>query len=171
MKKLLLCGLLALLIAPAFAQDAAVITDILAKPTATCMDFSYLIASELGMEVSPFEAFTYCDRFGSFSFSEGPNAPVTVKDISWFLMSNFNIKGGLMWSTVHTSRYAWKELKSSGFWKSGTDPDTKLSGRDLVRAISKFVLIYPNETLKNPPAKEASDKYLKALLAEEENQL
>jgi len=171
MKKLLLCGLLALLIAPAFAQDAAVVTEILAKPTANCMDFSYLIASELGMEVSPFEAFSYCDRFGNFSFTEGPNAPVTVKDVSFFLMSNFGLKGGMMWSTFKNSRYAWKEFKTTGFWTSGTDPDTKLSGRDLVRAISKFVLLYPEATLKNPPAKEASDKYLKALLADEENQL
>ena len=171
MKKLLLCGILALLLIPAFAQDAAVITDILAKPTASCMDFSYLVASELGMECSPFEAYSYCDRFGNFSFTGGPNAPVTVKDISYFLMSNFGLKGGMMWSTIHTSRYAWKELKATGFWKSGTDPDTKLSGRDLVRAISKFVLIYPDATLKNPPAKEASDKYLKALLADQENQL
>jgi len=171
MKKLMLCGLLALLIAPAFAQDASAISDILAKPTATCMDFSYLIASELGMECSPFEAYSYCDRFGNFAFTESPNAPVTVKDISYFLMSNFGIKGGMMWSTFHNSRYAWKELKESGFWKTGTDPDSTLSGRDLVRAISKFVQVYPEAMLKNPPAKEASDKYLKALLADEENQL
>jgi len=171
MKKLLLSGILALLLAPAFAQDAAVISDILAKPAANCMDFSYLIASALGMECTPFEAFNYCDRFNNFSFAEGPNAPVTVKDVSYFLMSNYGIKGGMMWSSFHNSRYAWKEMKATGFWKSGTDPDTKLSGRDLVRAISKFVLVYPDATLKDPPAKEASDKYLKALLADEENQL
>jgi len=171
MKKLLLCGILGLLIAPVFAQDAAVITDILAKPIASRMDFSYLITSELGMECSPFEAYSYCDRFGNFNLKDGPSTPVTVKDISYFLMSNYNMKGGLMWSTVHDARYAWKELKATSFWKSGTDPDTKLSGRDLVRAMSKFVLIYPDATLNNPPAKEASDKYMKALLVDEENQL
>jgi hypothetical protein len=123
------------------------------------------------MECSPFEAYSYCDRFGNFKFEKSPNTPVTVKDISFFLMSNFGIKGGMMWSAFHSPRYAWKELRANGFWKTGTDPDSTLSGRDLVKAISKFVQVYPDAMLKNPPAKEASDKYLKALLADEENQL
>lgn len=171
MKKSLLCAALVFLILPAFAQDASVITDILGKENATYMDLAYLVASELGMDCTPFEAYAYCDRFGNFRFNVSANAPIMVKDVSIFLMSNYGLKGGLMWSAFHNPRYAWKELKATGFWKPGTDPDTKLSGRDLVRAISKFFTMYPDATLKNPPSVEASEQYLKALLAAEESEI
>lgn len=171
MKKTLLGIALSLLLAPAFAQDAGQLTDILGRKTATLMDFSYLVVSELGMNCSPFEAYAYCDRFGSFPITALAKEPVTVKDVSFFLMSNYGQKGGIMWKATRSPRYAWKELKASGFWKTGTDPDSTLSGRDLVRCVSKFFSTWPDAKLADPQSREASEKYREALLANKENAL
>lgn len=169
MKKMILCILVALLVVPAFAQQAEVLTGILSKKTTTYMDFSYLIASEIGMECSPFEAYTWCDRFGTFPGNKTANTPMSARTISHFFMTNYGIKAnGIMWSLAHSPRYAWKELKNKGFWEAGTDPDTVLTGRDLVRSVRKFFTEYPDAQLRNPPTPEASDKYRKALLAGKE---
>jgi len=168
MKKVVLSCFLILLLVPLFAQDADIVTRILAKKTVTCIDFSYLVASELGMECTPFEAYTYCDRFGCFPFKASADKPVTVRMVSLFLMKNYGLNGGVLWSATHNSRYAWKELKASGFWKTGIDPNQKLSGRDMVRAISKFFMTYPDARLRNPPTPEAPTELRNALLADKE---
>lgn len=170
MKKAILSAILALALFPAFSQDADAITEILAKKDATLIDLSYLIASELGMEVTPFEAYTYCDRFGSFGFKEPAGTPLTAKAVSQFFMMNYGLSGGIMWSTFKSPRYAWKELKNAGFWRKGMDPGTVLSGRDIVVAMSKFLSMYPTARLRNPPSSEASDRYRDALLSAKENE-
>jgi hypothetical protein len=73
-----------------------------------------------------------------------------------------------MWSASHSPRYAWKDLKANGFWKKNLDPDTVLSGRDLVVAVSKFFTQYPDAKLRNPPSIEASDELRAALLGTRE---
>jgi hypothetical protein len=168
MKKFIIAFVCALAVLPVYAQDANRITGILAKKAATISDFSYLVASELGMEASPFEAYAYCDRFNTFRFTDTANTPVTVRMASRFFMENYGINGGLMWSISHAERYAWKELKAKGFWKKGLDPDNVLSGRDLVVSINKFFSMYPDARLRNPPSIEASDELRAALLGARE---
>lgn len=155
---------------PLAAQDAAALSEILEKREATVTDLSYLAASQLGMECTPFEAYAYCDRFGTFPLDSTAELPVTVRLVSYFLMKNYGLKGGLMWTATGNPRYAWKELKAQGFWKPGTDPDNILSGRDLVRAISKFSDLWPDAMLLNPPVGEASNEYREAILAAKEDQ-
>ncbi len=168
MKKLIIFSLLSFLLLPVFSQDATVLTAILQKEKANYIDFSYMIASELGRDGTPFEAYTYCDRYGNYKFTDVADKPISVKTVSYFLMSNYNIKGGIMWSAFKNPRYAYKELKKTGFWPQGTDPDMTLSGRDLLRAISRFFAAYPNSKLNNPPTQEATAVQRKALLADKE---
>lgn len=168
MKKTALCLILALLTTPFWSQQASDISRILAKESTDYMDFSYLVASELGMECTPFEAYTYCDRFGSFGLEETANTPLTVRTMSHFFMNNYGLRGGIMWSIFHNSRYAWKELRATGFWKAGIDPDSQVSGRDLVRAMNKFFSLYPEARLREPPAPEADARFRNALLIEKE---
>ena len=54
-----------------------------------------------------------------------------------------------MWSIFQNQRYAWKELKADNFWAKGINPDKKMSGQELIRAISKFYSKYTNSTLKD----------------------
>lgn len=153
------------------AQDAAAISQLLNKETATYMDFSYLVASELGMEVSKFEAYAFCDRYGVFPFSHSADTPIKVKTISHFLMKNYGLSGGLMWRATGNARYAWKELRANRFWSSQMDPEMYLSGRDLVRAFSKFISQFPNAKLIDPPGDEAPARFRNALLAGKEESL
>jgi hypothetical protein len=81
-------------------------------------------------------------------------------------MKNYGIPGGIMWSVFRNQRYAWKELKSTGFWPEGTDPDNTLSGRDLVRAFDRFSATWPEAQLRNPPTPDASPESMKVLLAD-----
>jgi len=165
MKKMILACLTAFLLVPAFSQDAEQLSRILGKKSATYIDFAYLAASQTGMECTPFEAWTYCDRFGTFDFDSPANLPATPKGISHFLMLNYGLEGGILWSTFRNARYAWKELKTSGFWETGTDPDAHLSGRDLVRAMNRFFSLHPDAMLRNPPTDEAEAGRVNALLA------
>lgn len=166
MKRLaLICGVLLAGALRLTAQDAAAVTEILNKDTATLTDFSYLVASQLGMECTPFEAYVYCDRFGQFPFGKDAETPVTVKMISHFLMANYGLSGGIMWTATRSGRYAWKEMRSNGFWKAGTDPNMTLSGRDLVRTMSRFAARWPDALLRDPPVGEASADYRAAILS------
>lgn len=171
MKKLLIICAALLLAVPAFSQEARYLTEIIAKDQATRADFSYLVASELGMDCTPFEAYSWCDRFGSFELGTAPNEPITIRTVSHFFMNNYGIKGGLIWSAFHTPRYAWKELKATGFWKPNADPDTVLSGRELIKAVGDFFAKYPDAKIRNPPMQEASEQHRKALAGVQENQI
>lgn len=152
----------------AFSQNAQAVTEILEKGTANYMDFSYLVASELGMDVSPFEAYTYCDRFGIFPYGHRVTDPVSVKTMSHFFMTAYAMKGGILWTATHNARYAWKELRANGFWSQGTDPSMHLSGRDMVRAVSRFFARWPESRLIDPPAVEAPARFRSNLLADKE---
>jgi len=142
MKRLLLAVIAAFIAIPAITQEAEEITRILKKTTATCADFSYLVASGAGFTGTPEETYSRCARFDTFPSDRDPNAPATAKIISHFFMKAHGLKGGFMWSLTGNARYAYKELKYSGFWKQGTDPDTVISGRDLVRTVRDFYARY-----------------------------
>lgn len=171
MKKFVVILLIIYLAIPVFAQDAEQISSILDKDHVSYMDFSYLVASELGMNVTPFEAWVYCDRFECFPFTAKPDDQIPVKIISYFLMKNYALSGGIMWSLTKSPRYAWKELRRNSFWNVNTDPSSVLSGRDLIQAISKFVSLWPTATLKNPQQKEVKLEFINALLADKEETL
>jgi len=83
-------------------------------------------------------------------------------------MANYELKGGIMWTMTQNARYAFKELKYTGFWKQGTDPDTALSGRDLVRAVREFYSLHPDAVIRTPPTPDPDPKYREALLADKE---
>lgn len=154
-KKFIVCFLCIAFIMPAFTQSAATVTEILDKPTANYRDFSYLIVAEAGMESSPDEAYSRCEQFDTFPSSDTPDSPITAKTVSYFLMKNYKVPGGLMWTAVQSPRYAWKEMKASGFWLRGFDPDRELSGREVVQAVSKFFEENPKAVLRKMPAAPA----------------
>ncbi len=165
MKKIILTCVILLMLLPAFSQDAGEVSRILEKNTATYIDFAYLVASQTGMECSPFEAWTFCDRFGTFDFDTPGNRPASAKSISYFLMLNYGQEGGILWTTFRNSRYAWKELKAAGFWDAGTDPDSHISGRELVQTMNRFFSLRPEAQLRNPPPGEVDAGRKNALLA------
>jgi hypothetical protein len=153
---------------PVAAQSASELSVILGKKESNTVDFSYLIASSSGLECTPFEAYAWCDRFNTFPLTDTMNTPATPKRISYFLMTNYQLKGGIMWSLTGNARYAYKELKNRGFWNQGTDPDSVLSGRDLVRAVRQFFTDYPDALPRRPDAPKPNPRYLEALLADKE---
>lgn len=171
MKKIVIILLITYLALPVIAQDAEQISKILEKNHVSYIDFSYLIASELGMDVTPFEAWTYCDRFECFPFTAKPNDEIPVKIISYFLMKNYSLSGGIMWSLTKSPRYAWNELRKNSFWSVNIDPSSVLSGRDIIQALSKFYILWPTATLINPPHNQVKTEYINALLSEKEETL
>ncbi|ULQ59581.1 hypothetical protein K7I13_14115 [Brucepastera parasyntrophica] len=149
---------------PGMAQTAELITEILEKEIATYMDFSYLIASEAGLEITPFEAYSWCTQFNSFPSDDPANTPITVKRFSHFVMQNYGLKGGIMWTAFKSPRYAWKELKSAGFWDHKIDPDKKLTGKEMTQAIGRFFLFYPEARLRTVAMQDTAPANREALL-------
>lgn len=154
MKRYALIILCMLFLFPVFSQSAEVVSDILNKEQASYGDFSYLVAAEAGMEKDSSEAFVWCRQFESFSESTLQEDPVTIKTVSFFLMNNYELPGGLMWSATRSPRYAWKELKANGFWKPGTDPDHILNGRELVEALNRFSEMFPEARIRDPDTED-----------------
>ncbi len=149
MKKIAACFACMLFLFPVFSQSAAVMSDILEKEQASYGDFSYLVAAEAGREATLPEAFDWCTQFESFPGSSTLDSAITAKTVSFFLMSNYDLPGGLMWSAMRNARYAWKELKANGFWKQGMDPDHILSGRELIQALNRFADMFPEARLRD----------------------
>ena len=170
MRKCIAFLLCIVFVIPVFGQSASTITEILEKETASYLDFSYLIVAEAGMDSTPFEAFTWCERFGTFPLGDMPDSPITAKTVSYFLMKNYELGGGLMWSATQSPRYAWKELKAAGFWRKSFDPDRRLSGREAVQAVSKFFEENPGVVLREPPAAAASHDNRALLLQDKEEE-
>jgi len=169
MKKLFMVSLFACLFFHIYAQDAEILTDILHKDAVNFMDFSYLIGSQSGMDIKPFEAWAYCDRFDTFPLQTTSNTPITVEQISFFLMTSYEIKGGLMWSLLKNERYAWKELKASGLWDYETDPQGTITGLKMIQVLTRFFNLYPDAILRSPGSEKPSAMHKNALLAGMEN--
>lgn len=148
----------------AAAQSAENITLILEKEETTIMDFAYLVASEAGVVSSPFEAWSYCDFLGAFPEKSTAGDPVTPQIVSMFIMTAYGLDGGIMWSYTGKSRYAWKEMKSLGFWPAGTDPDSRISGRDLIRLMTSFYETWPEAQMYTPKIREADPVFRTYLL-------
>ncbi len=163
---LVIASLVAIL--PVAAQSASEISLILEKKATNTLDFSYLVASSAGFQGNPFQAYAWCDRFNTFPLDGTMNDPATPKAISHFLMANYQLQGGIMWTLTGSPRYAYKELKSRGFWPRGTDPDTALSGRDLIKTVRQFLSDYPDALPRRPDSPEPDPSWLKALLADKE---
>lgn len=170
MRKCIACLLCLFFVVPVFSQTASTISEILEKDAASYLDFSYLIVAEAGMDSTPFEAYTWCERFGTFPLSDTPDSPITAKTVSHFLMKNYELGGGLMWSATQSPRYAWKEMKANGFWRKSFDPDRQLSGRETVQAVSKFFDENPDVVLREPPAAAASHDNRALLLQDKEEE-
>lgn len=168
MKKIILIPvLLTMLTTLLVAQDAAVITEILNKPVTDLKDFSYMIASSEGRSGTPFEAYTFCDRYGSFPYRSAADLPLKAKTVSVFLMKHYEIKGGIFWTIFKSPRYAFRELKHTGLWINNRDPDYILSGRDVIRVLGRFYELYPEVVLQDPPGAKETAAYFNALLGSE----
>ena len=150
MKRYALLFLCMLCLLPMFSQSAAVISDILEKQEATYGDFSYFIAAREGKVAPPAEGFTWGKQFEAFPGEASSEDSVSVKTVSFFLMNSYELPGGLMWSATQKPRYAWRELKANGFWKTGTDPDHILGGQELVQAMNRFAEMFPEAEIRDP---------------------
>ncbi len=148
-----------------FSQDAAAITELLQKPVADLKDFSYMVASSAGRSGTPFEAYTFCDRYNVFPMTAAADTPITVKMISQFYMKAYQLNGGILWSIFKSPRYAFRELKHKGLWSGYLDPDTRLSGRELLRIAGKFANLFPEAVLSDPLSPKESAENYNALLA------
>jgi len=170
MKKIIVLTVLLSLATPLLvAQEAAVISDILKNQIADLKDFSYMIASSEGRLGTPFEAYTFCDRFGTFPFRSAADLPLRAKTVSYFLMKNYEIGGGIFWTIFKSPRYAFRELKYRGLWTNIRNPNYILSGRDLIRVLSRFHVLFPDAVLRDLPSiKETADNFNALIGSEKE---
>ena len=75
---------------------------------------------------------------------------ITLKDLSFLVMSAFQFKGGALYSMFHNPRYAYREMVYRKLIQGRTDPSMKVTGARFLQIIGS-ALSYSGENERLDP--------------------
>jgi hypothetical protein len=158
MKKIFLTLLVfsaALLAAPgADAQTAAELERVLTLPAVAYADAAWFVFNAAGT-VLPENSAAGAYRFAAdnkwLPKKAAADAPLTLGDVSLFIMQAFNIKGGLMYTLIPGPRYAYREILYRKIITGRAYSTMRVSGERLLRILSR-ALEYAGDTAALPAA-------------------
>jgi hypothetical protein len=67
--------------------------------------------------------------------------PILLRELSLLVMEAFRLRGGIMYSLFHNSRYAHRELVYRRIVQGRTDPVQRVSGERLFHILSRVLSI------------------------------
>lgn len=153
MKKITISFLMALVLSfSVFSQSAELMSELLNTEKVTCLQASYLPAvyvSLVGEDASQEEAYAALLDNGYFKNLDSQKV-MTLSELSFVYTKALGISGGLFYTLFKSPRYAFKELKARGILPPEADPDSFVSGHDVVDLF--------NNCLEIAPAKETIQK-------------
>ncbi|MDR3201271.1 MAG: hypothetical protein LBT68_07405 [Spirochaetales bacterium] len=88
------------------------------------------------------------DLAGAFAAARGkgwipaealPEAAIRLDELSFLIMSAFDISGGLMYSFFPGPRYAYRDMRHESFLPADSDPDFFVSGENLFTILGKVM--------------------------------
>jgi hypothetical protein len=97
-----------------------------------------LPGSAPGEEAGP-EAFRMARRWGWLPRGARMEDPIPFRDLSLLIMEAFRLRGGLMYSLFHNSRYAYRELIYHQIIQGRADPVRPVSGERLLRVLGRVL--------------------------------
>lgn len=125
-------------------QSAEKISALLKATQITKGQTAYLAATFQNLindNASEEEAFKVLAEMNYFSSKESADEPVKLAKVCQVFAKSVSLKGGLLYSITHSSRYAYREFKAKGILPAEVDPSLKVSGRDAIAILdgcSKF---------------------------------
>jgi hypothetical protein len=143
-----------LLLFPALlpAQTAADMDLLLDTPELSCVQAAWVVLEaaealpgdffgEQGRagEQNRTEAFRLARRQGWLPRDARMEDPISLRDLSLLVMEAFRLRGGLMYSLFHNSRYAYRELIYRQIIQGRADPGRSVSGERLLRVLGRVL--------------------------------
>lgn len=122
-----------------FSQSAEKINDMIESDTVSLNDMAYLTATYLQLVengTSEEESLTALDRYYGFSKISKNAEKLTYKDLAYFCMQVWDIKGGLFYTLTKSPRYAFIELQSKNIIPPTTQSNELVSGYDALCIIT-----------------------------------
>ena len=138
-----------------YSQSSEFVTKLLETEKATYGQVSYLIAVYQGFvpeSASNIDAMNALYQEKQLLDRFEPNEPITYKDLSFFLVRIWDVKGGLMFRITNGApRYAFNQLKNDGVIPLKIDPNFYPSGIDVLNMYTVGDLKYTSKykALKN----------------------
>ncbi|MDR2575641.1 MAG: hypothetical protein LBC52_04270 [Treponema sp.] len=126
------------LIAPIFAQTATEIETLLFTAALSYEQVASFVLRAADIPVSG-SAFNYAAEQKWLSGKAAPGGIAALDEVSLLIMGAFGIKGGIMYSSVKSPHYAYRELEHQGIIQGRVDPGLVVSG-DLLLFITGKIL-------------------------------
>ena len=153
-----LAGFLTVLLsAPLYGQTAARLEAMLDKPgvnwkeaaafvleaaeTAAYDDKANLIEPWPWAETDPLQAFAFAADQKWLPKNAAPEDTAKLGGVALLLMQSFGLKGGIFYNIAKSPHYAYRELVYKRVIRGDTDPDTPVSGRDLLLMVSRLLSV------------------------------
>ncbi|WP_010261367.1 hypothetical protein [Treponema primitia] len=153
---LLLCTLAAaLLSAPrAHAETAGELERLLGAPIVSCQDAAWLVLSSVEAVpggTTPGDAYQFALNRNWLPRKARADSAVTLGGVSLLIMQAAGIKGGLMFTLSHGSRYAYRDLVYRGLIQGRAYATQKVSGERLLQILGR-VLEYTEAPVRRGPS-------------------
>jgi hypothetical protein len=120
------------------AQTAAELEAVLAAET-----MSYEQAASFVLQAAEItsagSAYNYAREHKWLSAKTAPDNTAVLNEVSLLIMSAFGIKGGIMYSSLKSPRYAYRELVHQGIIQGRADPEMTVSGDLLLFMIGRVL--------------------------------
>jgi len=126
-----------------FAQTAAEIETLLKTPAVTYAQAARFAikASEAAQVNNPGEAFKFAVENNWLPKNLSPDSEARLDVISMLYMGSFKLKGGLFYSLFKNPHYAYRELAARKAFKGKSEPQTVVSGEQLLFITSRILSI------------------------------
>ena len=144
-KYLLFFAVCLLLAAPVFSQTAAELEQLLAADSVTYEQAAWLVLRAADVYASsPAGAFSHAAGQKWLPSGAAANDGAALGGLSLLVMRSFDLKGGLFYSIVKNSHYAYRELVHKGIIHGRADPDMDVSGDLLLYIVGRALAITEN---------------------------
>jgi hypothetical protein len=143
----------ALLSAPrAEAQTAGKLERLLGAPIVSYQDAAWLVLSSVEAVpggTTPTDAYQFALNQKWLPKKAAADDSITLGGVSLLIMQAAGIKGGLMFTLTHSSRYAYRDLVYRGLIQGRAYATQKISGERLLQILGR-VLEYTESTVSEP---------------------
>ena len=125
------------------AQTAAEVETLLKTPAVTYAQAARFAikASEAAAINNPGEAFNFAVEKKWLPKNISPDSEARLDVVSMLYMGSFKLKGGLFFSLFKSPHYAYRELAARKAFKGKSDPQTVVSGEQLLFLTGRILSI------------------------------
>jgi hypothetical protein len=123
-------------------QTAAVLEAILESRELTCAaaaDFVLQAAGVIAPGARGEDAYEAARERGWLPAGAQRDDPIKLSGLSLLIMRSFGLRGGILYSLFHNSRYAYREMRYQELIQGETDPGENVSGTRMLLVLGRVL--------------------------------